>query len=298
MIEDGLRYQTQGENWVKRVLIGGGVLTVGLLFSVLLIPLIALFTFNGYMVEVMRRVMRGEKTVPPEWGNLDLVATTIDGVKQAIIALAYGLVLVLVAGIPFGLLVVLGGALDVGILSALGFLVGGLAYFVGTLVLLAVLPVATANFIVEDSVAAGFDFGVLRNLVTNRTMLMAILYGVVINILMSVVTSVLGSIFIGLPAVPFVVFVGQSAIFYVWAGGFADAYREVYGDLPTIPEGPVDAPVTGGEAGAGESFGTTASNDFGESADDEPTTPNDLAESGDDDATADESTDDDRDRWE
>ncbi|WP_434530402.1 hypothetical protein ACODNH_13125 [Haloarcula sp. NS06] len=55
MIEDALRYQTQGDDWAKRIGLGGVVL----FFGFLIVPL---FTFQGYMLEVMRRVLRGRLT--------------------------------------------------------------------------------------------------------------------------------------------------------------------------------------------------------------------------------------------
>ena len=273
MIEDALRYQTQGDDWIKRVLLGGGVLFL----SIFIVPI---FTFNGYMVEVMRRVLGGDTASPPEWGELDLVDTTIYGLKHAVVVLAYGLVVALVAGIPLIVLTGLGNALDVGLITGLGLLVGGLAYFVGSLALLAILPVATANFVMEDSIVAGFDLETLRAVVPNRTMLMAVLYAFVVNILVSIVTSILGATIIGYLAVPFVVFIGQSAIFYVWARGFGDAYEELHGERPTVPDGPTKA--TPAAAGSTETTTTTA---------DTGGTPDDIANSG-----VDQSSD--EERWE
>lgn len=259
MIEDALRYQTQGDDWVTRTLIGGGILTLGLLFSFLILPLAALFTFNGYMLEVMRRVMDGEKTVPPEWGDLDLAATTLWGLKHAVIVFVFTMVVFLVAGIPFALFVGVGAAADAGGLSLLGVLIGGVIYLAGTLVLAAVLPVATGNFVRTGSIGGGFDIGVLRTVVPNRRMLMAVLYAFAVNILLSVVANVLGFTIIGYLAVPFVAFVAQSAIFYIWGEGFADAYEEEYRERPTVPDGPLKSGVTvggDGAAGSGSVTGT------------------------------------------
>lgn len=225
MLEDAIRYQLEGDDWLERVLIGGGVLFL----SIFIIPA---FTFNGYMLEVMRRVLRGETSTPPEWSELDLVELTVDGVRQAIIGLGYGLVIVILAGIPTVLFVGLGAAADVGALSLLGLLVGGGIYVVGVFAMLVVVPVATANFVTEDRIGAGFDVDVIRTLGTNRTMLGAVLVAFAINVLLSAVTSVLGFTIVGYLAVPFVFFVGQSAIFYAWAEGFADAYEEAYGEPP------------------------------------------------------------------
>ncbi|PSQ00092.1 hypothetical protein BRC94_06090 [Halobacteriales archaeon QS_5_70_17] len=151
----------------------------------------------------------------------------------------------------------------------------------GSLVLAAVLPVATGNFVRTGRIGAGFDFGVLRTLVTNRTMLVAVLYAFVVNILLSVVANVLGFTIVGFLAVPFVAFVAQSAIFYIWADGFADAYEAEYGQRPTAPDGPLKPGVTVGEDGSDETTGT-------------PGEMMDLSDNSDD---RNEGSDDDR-RWE
>jgi len=244
MIEDALRYQTQGFDWVERVLIGGGVLFLGFIF------LVPLLTFNGYMLEVMRRVMDGKTASPPEWGEFDLVDTTVWGLKHGVIVLVFSVALFLLVGIPFALIVGVGVAADVGAISLLGALVAGVVYLVGTLALAVVLPVATGNFVRTGTIGAAFDVGVLRRVVTNRTMLTAVLYAFIANIIIGVVSGALGATIVGYLAVPFVSFAGQSAIFYIWAGGFADAYEEEYGERPTVPAGPLKPEVTVAEDGA------------------------------------------------
>lgn len=258
MIEDAIRYQLEGDNWIERVLVGGGVLFLGIF-------IVPLFTFNGYMIEVMRRVLRGETATPPEWGDLDIVETTIVGVKHAIIGLAYAFVIAIIAGIPVALLLGVGIAADVGSLSLLGVLVGGGLYLVGSIAMLVVFPVATGNFATEGRIGAGFDFDVLRTITTNKTMLRAVLFGIVINILLSVVTSILGFTIVGYIAVPFVAFVGQSAIFYVWAEGFADAYEAEYGESPLGDRSGGDGPTD--DSDSTESVGTAT--EYG-STDDDP----------------------------
>lgn len=252
MLEDSIRYQTQGEDWLKRVGIGGGVVFVGLFLGILLFPLVLLLTLQGYMLEVMRRVLAGDTENPPEWGELDLVETTIDGLRHYGVIIPYTLVALLLAGIPFGGLFLIGALAGIDLLVILAWLVGGLLYFVAIIAAAVVIPVATGNFVRKDSIAAGFDLGVLRTLVTNRTMLKAVLIAFGVNIIASAVGSALGFTIIGLLAVPWVQFVFQSAVFYVWADGFADAYEEEYGEPPLAgttesgtddPTSPAEEPV-------------------------------------------------------
>ena len=286
MIEDALRYQTQGFDWLQRVLVGGLVLFLGFF---LLVPL---FTFNGYMLEVMRRVMDGNTTDPPEWGDLDLVDTTVFGLKHAIVVLGFMLAVFLLAGIPFALIAVVATAADSGGLWLLAVLVGFVVYFAASLALAAVFPVATGNLVREDSIAAGFDIDLLRTVVPNRTMLTAVLYAIVVNFIIGGVSGVLGATIVGYLAVPFISFAGQSSIFYIWGEGFADAYEAEYGERPTVPDGPLKPGVTVGEGGPG-SASTSGS--------DGPTgTPGDVVDVSDDDSgESDSGTDesDDR-RWE
>ena len=278
MIEDALRYQTQGDDWVKRVALGGVVL----FFGFLIVPL---FTFQGYMLEVMRRVLRGETDTPPAWDELDLTDITVDGIRHTVVVMGYGLLLTLALAVP-GLLVIGGGLGGSEGLLLVGFLVAALLYLIGVLAMAVILPVATGNFVRADSIAAGFDRDVLWSVGTSRTILMAVVMAFGVNILISVGATVLGFTIIGYLAVPFLAFVGQSAIMYVWGRGFADAYEEEYGEPPLAPttgtggthrSGPattgVDEPT--GDSYADDSswssdtdddgFGTSAWDDVGDS---------------------------------
>ncbi|EMA17559.1 DUF4013 domain-containing protein [Haloarcula marismortui] len=278
MIEDALRYQTQGDDWVKRVALGGVVL----FFGFLIVPL---FTFQGYMLEVMRRVLRGETDTPPAWDELDLTDITVDGIRHTVVVMGYGLLLTLALAVP-GLLVIGGGLGGSEGLLLVGFLVAALLYLIGVLAMAVILPVATGNFVRADSIVAGFDRDVLWSVGTSRTMLMAVVMAFGVNILISVGATVLGFTIIGYLAVPFLAFVGQSAIMYVWGRGFADAYEEEYGEPPLAPttgtggthrSGPattgVDEPT--GDSYADDSswssdtdddgFGTSAWDDVGDS---------------------------------
>jgi hypothetical protein len=204
------------------------------------------------MLEVMRRVMDGETETPPEWGDLDLIETTVWGLKHAVIILVFYVVALAIAAVPVALFAGVGTTTDSDIFLFLGILVGGLLFFAGSFVLAVVVPVATGNFIRTGTIGAAFDFDVLVAVVPNRTMIEAVLYAFLVNILFTVAVNVLGFTIIGYLAVPFVAFVTYSAMFYLWAKGFADAYEEEYGQRPTVPDGPLKPGVTvGGDDAAG-----------------------------------------------
>ncbi|WP_137682779.1 DUF4013 domain-containing protein [Haloarcula mannanilytica] len=262
MIEDALRYQTQGDDWVKRVALGGVVL----FFGFFIVPL---FTFQGYMLEVMRRVLRGETDRPPAWDELGLVDITVDGVRHTVVVLGYGLLLTLVLAIPGAMIIGGGLAGSEGLLLS-GVLVIALLYFVGVIAMTVILPVATGSFLRADSIAAGFDRDVLTSVGTNRTMLMAVVMAFAVNIIVSIGSSILGITIIGYLAVPSLAFVGQSAIMYVWGRGFADAYEEEYGEPPlaTVTDGTHTGPATTGTAsGVDDQTGDSDAGDAGWSDD-------------------------------
>ena len=291
MIEAALRYQTQGEDWVKRVAIGGGAM---LLAFFIFLPI---FTVYGYILEVMRRVLRGDTDRPPGWGEFDIVQLSINGAKAFAILFVYGLVIGFVTLLPAGVLVLLGALVGSGTIIGLGTLVGSGLYLAGIVVIAAVTPIMICNFIVEDDLSAGFDIDVLRTFVTNRVMLRAVGLAIVVNFAVGVVSGVLGVTIIGAPIGFAVTFVGLSAVAYIWATGFADAYREEIGELPEIPDGPTKMDVV-------RSPGTAAGSTASESAAvaDETTTagtPEDIAnsagESGEtDDASGPDPTDEER----
>ncbi len=259
MIEAALRYQTEGDGWLKRVAIGGGAM---LLAFFIFIPI---FTVYGYVLEVMRQVLRGDTDTPPEWGDYDIVQLSVNGLKAFVILFVYGLVIGAVTLLPAGVLVLVGALLGSGSISALGGLIGGVLYLVGVIAIAVVAPIMICNFLVEDDLGAGFDIGVLRTFATNRAMLRAVVLAILVNFGLSIVSGVLGLTVIGAPVGFVVSFVGLSAVAYIWASGFADAYREIHGELPEIPDGPTkmdvdaDARVTASEAEAASADADTTS---------------------------------------
>lgn len=229
MLEAALRYQTQGDDWVKRVLIGGVVVFLGLFF-------IPIFTLNGYLVEVMRRAMRGNLDSPPEWGELDLVDATVEGLLVGIIGLGYTFVVVILASIPFVALLGVGVASGTEALSIVGVGIGVLIFFGLLLVLAVVFPVAIANYVRTDTLAGGFDAQTIKRIGTNSEMLMAIVLGVAVSFIAGGINSILGFTIVGYVFVPFIGFATQSATFYLWGRGFADAYEEEHGEPPLEPD--------------------------------------------------------------
>ena len=59
-INRALTFVTDDDRWISKLLIG----TVIIFFSFLIIPL---FFFYGYIIQIVRNVMAGEKNPLPEW---------------------------------------------------------------------------------------------------------------------------------------------------------------------------------------------------------------------------------------
>ena len=70
-----LTYVTKDPQWVKKVLIGGLVIFVSLLLSIILVGLLGFAMFGGYLVRTVRNVTNGEPNPLPEWDDMggDLV---------------------------------------------------------------------------------------------------------------------------------------------------------------------------------------------------------------------------------
>ena len=242
MIERALRYQTQGDDRVKRVAIGGAATFLGFF---LFLPL---FPVYGYVLEVIRRNLRAETGTPPAWDEFDIVELSIDGVKGGAILFVYSIAIGLVVVLPSGTVGFLGLVLGSPSLTLLGTVLGGALSLVGTVLVGVVAPVAVCNYVLRGDITAGFDVKTLRALVTRRTMLQAAGVALVVNFLVGVVSGVVGVTIIGAPVAGVVGFIGLSAVAYIWADGFRAAYEEVYGEFPTVPEGPATTTTAGGAA--------------------------------------------------
>jgi predicted outer membrane lipoprotein len=174
------------DQWITKILIGAGILLLGLLFSwVLLIPLILAFAIlGGYMVEIVRRVIRGELNQLPEWDDWGKLIT--DGLMVLIIVVVYALPGILVSlclGIPGGVLTEngedVGGLFSVAA-SCLSFLWG--------IVMSLLLPAAIAFFAAEGELRRAFRFGEIIAFVRNN------LATYLVTLVMSWVASIIGSL--------------------------------------------------------------------------------------------------------
>jgi hypothetical protein len=161
------RFPLQGEGWGKRFLIG-----VVLTFLNFIIPIIPAVFICGYLLEVMRRAVKGEELVLPDWTDWGKLG--LDGLKYILVNLVFLLPGSLVYLVGFGFYFVSTFSLSfisglsqnsrgfetifvpVFMLAMLAFFVsvflGPLLFFLGAIP----LPAAVANMAGEGNLAAGF----------------------------------------------------------------------------------------------------------------------------------------------
>ena len=99
-------YMFEDKDWIVKILIGGGILLLGLIFSWLLfIPLIAASAILvGYMLAALRNTYEGRPTPLPEWQNFgDLFVRGITAMVGLLIWALPAIVLACCTIIPFAL---------------------------------------------------------------------------------------------------------------------------------------------------------------------------------------------------
>ncbi len=93
-IERGFKFVFQEKNWLAKIVVGG----LMILLSFLIIPMLI---YYGYLVEVTRRVIKGEEQLLPDWDNIG--HKILNGFKILVVILVYLLppILLLVLSVFF-----------------------------------------------------------------------------------------------------------------------------------------------------------------------------------------------------
>lgn len=215
-IEDVLQYPTQGEDWVKTVLIGGALT----LFSFLIVPGILV---SGYVLAVIRGRVADE-VAPPAfegWGGL-----FVDGLKAWVVAFAYAIIpTVLALGLFGGAAASMATGSDVGLaVGLLGFGIGGLVLLAIGLVFYYLFPASLANLAVTGRLGAAFDVETVRQLVTSRAYAVPWLWALGAAV---VGGSVVGAVnvfpLVGWIAGALLAFYVEIVLGVLWGAGYADA---------------------------------------------------------------------------
>lgn len=205
MLSEAFAYPRHGDDWLKRIGIGGLLF----IFSFLIVPGILLF---GYFARVLRSAAMDEEMPPTfdDYGDM-----LVDGLKMYVISIAYTILPLIV----------------IAVLSLAGSLVGGgsIIGLVVALVAFAVLfvasysiPAAMTNFALHDSLGAAFDFRTVFGAAFTGRYLIALVLAVVVGTILLMVASLLSIIIVGL----FLLFYVTVFIFYLYGTGCGPQLRE------------------------------------------------------------------------
>ena len=149
-----LRFFFEDPRWVNKVVLGS-------LFTLLSLFFVGGFFVAGYVVRIIRRVASGESPPLPEWDDLAGIFT--DGARAIAVYLGHVFplaVLLTVLGLAAGGVAVSSQDAPEALrmFAALVMLAGYVVFTVVGLALLLYLPAAILRFIMQDRVAAAFDF--------------------------------------------------------------------------------------------------------------------------------------------
>jgi hypothetical protein len=219
-------YVFEDQDWIVKILIAAAILLVGILFSwLLLIPLIlAVALLGGYGVEVMRRVMKGNSQLLPEWDNWgELIA---DGLKLMVVGIVYALPSIIVSvclGVPLG---ALGDQSGSGTDALYGMFSLALSCFnfLWAIAISILMPAAIAFWIADDELGAAFHFGRVFAFVRDN------FTTYLITFLMSWVASIIGSLGVIVCGIGW--FVTMPYSWLVTAHLYGQAYLQAAGQAP------------------------------------------------------------------
>lgn len=212
MLGDALSYPKSGDEWVKRILIGGTLTLIGAFIFITLLPV------QGYLVRVLRSAAADEQVAPnfEEWGDL-----FVDGIKLILVQIVYLLVpIVVLVGGAFvtGIGVFAAGdapglGTGVGLFGAVILLVGVLL----GLVAIYLVPAALTNFAHEDSFGAAFDIATITDAAFTSEYVVALVLAFFVSFVLGIVAVLLSFILVGF----FIQFYVQVAVFYLFGRGYA-----------------------------------------------------------------------------
>lgn len=243
-IESDARYPLTSEDAARTLLLG----TVLSLFMWLIIPALPLW---GYFLRVIRGSIEGtdEPPVFDDWEDL-----TREGVVAVVVFLIYQLLPIIIALVILAIGIGIGatGTETVrtvgGIVSILSILVWGVLQVIAGYL----TPAAIANVAREQQIKAGFDVGLIRDVVLTQAYLVHWLYAICVSLVIGFVASAVGGI-IGLPfsllglipiigllfllvafTIPYIIgtaigFYGQMVIMRIWGEGYVEALEEARG---------------------------------------------------------------------
>lgn len=186
-------YMFEDKDWIVKILIGGGILLLGVIFSwVLLVPLIAaVAVILGYYVKVLRNVYDGSPNPLPEWTNFgELFTKGISAVIGVFVWAIPSLVLACCGYLP--LLLINGNRGDTsgsaaGIFGLVGACFSCLAVIVGIATALFVYAPLT-NYALTNQLSTFWDFRGNWQFIRNNS------GNYIIAFLLAIVAGIIGAI--------------------------------------------------------------------------------------------------------
>lgn len=211
MLGEALSFPHSGDDGLKKILIGGILVLLG----ILIVP--AIFV-QGYLVRVLRAGAEGADESPTfdDWGDM-----LVDGIKLIVIGFVYLLVptAILLAALFVVSIGVVFAAEGSGVGAGIG-VVGGLLFLVALLLYLFVaylLPAAQANFAYHDELGAAFDFRTVLNAAFSADYFVALVLAFVVVLVLGFLGALLSLLLVGF----FLLFYVRVATFYLLGRGYA-----------------------------------------------------------------------------
>ncbi len=213
--------------WVTKVLIGGGMLLLAIVLSITVIGgiLVGAIVF-GYLVQLTRNVIAGERLPLPEWTNFGELF--VDGLKAWVVSFVLALPLIVVSSVvwvPAIIVSAAGGDSDAGAaIGGLLSLVGGCLGFLLGIVFALMLPIAIGRYAATRSIGEGLRLGAIFDT------LRANIGTYLLVLLMVFAASLIGQLgillcFIGLP---FTLFYAQVVQYHL----YGQAHVKAHGSMP------------------------------------------------------------------
>lgn len=185
----------QDRDWTKKL---------GLAGVILLIPLVGWLAVSGWMLEIVRRVIRRDAELLPDWSNFGKYI--VDGLLLLVIGFIYTLPANIINGVMQGANIFMqttlqnGDSSEVMIPVITGVLIcGGCLAFILAILAGFIIPAVYANFAVHGSFGAAFRFGEIFSLIKAApgAYVLVLLGSIVASIIgmLGVIACVIGVIF-------------------------------------------------------------------------------------------------------
>jgi len=196
-IVENIKYPTNDNEWIKKILIGG---------ILLLVPILN-FVCTGYYLKVIKGSIEGRNNMPEwdDWGDL-----FINGITSLIITLAYSIIPIILISIIILIVsssgLVLAGLFEsesMGIFTILFILIGSLIGFAILFIVNLIIPMSLAMFANEWSFGDAFK---IREIISR---IKSVFIEYVIAIIVIYILLLLVFIVAWIP------FIGWAALFYV-----------------------------------------------------------------------------------